>query len=148
MNEKIKLIKSNGISVEGDIICFLEDTTNSKRYVYYTLNEIVDAQPSPNIKIYVAKVKQNDATDVPISEEEWGKLKGFMGEVLKDIDNATIKYLSINELVDPTIIDEKVIAMPTMYDYVSKHRGVYANKVATYVLSASSCPDAYKDWIK
>ena len=24
----------------------------------------------------------------------------------------------------------------------------YANKVATYVLSASSCPDAYKDWIK
>ena len=131
MNDKIKLIKTNGTTVEGDIICFLEDTISSKRYIYYTLNEIVGVEPSSTIKIYVAKVKQNDETDIPISEEEWGKLKGFMGEVLKDTDNATIKYLPLSLLTDPTIVDEKVIAMPTMYDYISKHRGVYANKVAT-----------------
>ena len=131
MNEKIKLIKTNGTTVEGDIICFLEDTTSSKRYIYYTLNEVVGVEPSSTIKVYVAKVKQNDETDGLISEEEWIKLKGFMGEVLKDTENATIKYLPISLLTDPTIVDEKVIAMPTMYDYISKHRGVYANKVAT-----------------
>ena len=31
MNEKIKLIKSNGTTVEGDLICFLEDTSSSKK---------------------------------------------------------------------------------------------------------------------
>lgn len=140
MNEKINLVKSNGTVVEGDIICLIEDTSNSKRYVYYTLNEIVNAEPSQNIKVYVAKIKQNDMTDVPISEEEWGKLKGFMGEVLKDVDNPNIKYLPESELVEPTIVDEKVIAMPTMYDYISKHRGVYATKVAS--LESVSAPQA------
>ena len=135
MNEKIKLMKSNGTTIEGDIICFLEDILTSKRYVYYTLNEVIGTEPSSTVKIYVAKVKQNDATDTLISEEEWIKLKGIMGEVLKDTDNDTIKYLNVNELMDPTIIDEKVIAMPTMYDYISKHRGVYANKVATNMVS-------------
>lgn len=129
MNEKIKLTKSNGTTIEADIICFLEDLTSSKKYVYYTLNEIVGVEPSSTVKIYVAKIKQNDATDVPISEEEWGKLKGIMGEVLKDTDNTTVKYLPQTELGDAVIVDEKVIAMPTMYDYISKHRGVYANKV-------------------
>ena len=81
--------------------------------------------------------KQNNETDVPISEEEWGKLKGLMGEVLKDTENATIKYLPQSLLTDPTIIDEKVIAMPTMYNYVSKHRGVYANKIATMKLESA-----------
>ena len=128
MNEKIKLIKSNGTTIDADIICFLEDTTSSKKYVYYTLNELVGVDPSTTVKIYVGKIKQNDVTDVPISEEEWGKLKGIMGEVLKDSENATIKYLPLSLLVDPTIIDEKVIAMPTMYDYINKHRAVYSSK--------------------
>ena len=142
MNEKIKLIKSNGTVVEGDIICFIEDTSSSKRYVYYTLNEMVNAEPSQNIKIYVAKVKQNDMTDTPISEEEWSKLKGFMGDVLKDVESPTVKYLPQSELVEPTIVDEKVIAMPTMYDYISKHRGVYATKVASMVSEPTLVVDA------
>lgn len=136
MNETIKLVKSNGVSVDAETICYLQDTLSSKKYIYYTLNEIVGVEPSSTVKIYVAKVKQNDATDVPISEEEWGKLKGIMGEVLKDTENQTIKYLPISELNDPTIIDEKVIAMPTMYNYIAKHKELYGKSAVSSVTEA------------
>lgn len=142
MNNNIKLIKSNGVAVEGDVICFLEDSTNSKKYVYYTLNEIVGVEPSSTVKIYVAKIKQGDATDVPITDEEWGKLKGFMGDVLKDSTNANVKYLPLTELVNPNIVDERVIAMPTMYDYINKQRSAYSSNVVINENITSNEPTA------
>lgn len=132
MNEKIKLTRFNGTTVDADLICFLEDTTSGKRYIYYTLNEIVGSGPSSTVKIYVAKMKQNDASlDVQISDNEWNSLKGYMGEVLKGTVNPALKYLPISEISDFNIVSEKVIAMPTSYDYVNKHRGVYAEAVGT-----------------
>ena len=132
MNDKINLTKTNGTTIEVDTICFIEDTTNSKRYIYYTLNELVGTGPSSTVKIYVGKVRQNDANlDAPITDEEWGKLKGYMGNALKDAPLENVKYLPLSQLTDAAITDEKVIAMPTSYDYVNKHRGIYAQAVAT-----------------
>jgi len=132
MNDKINLTKMNGTNVLADAICFLEDTSNNKKYLYYTLNELVGTGTSSTVKIYVGKIKQNDVTlDAPITEDEWNKLKGFMGDALKDISNTTIKYLPLSELTEPVVVNERVIAMPTSYDYISKHRGIYVTAIAT-----------------
>ena len=132
MNDKLELIRTSGETIQTDLICFFENIQNNKRYVYYTLNEMVGSGPSATVKVYVGKVRQNDANlDMPITEEDWESLKGIMGEVLKGTPNTTIKYLPISALADKTLVSEKVIAMPTSYDYISKHRGVYASSAAS-----------------
>ena len=129
MNEKLELTKMNGMNVSGDVICFLEDTSTQRRFIYYTLNEIVGEGPSATVKIYVGKTVQSAELDTPITDEEWTKLKGLMGAVLKETNDDTIKYLSLSELTNPSIVDEKVIAMPESYDYINKHKKVYADAV-------------------
>lgn len=131
MNEKINIIKEDGSNISADIVCALENTTNNKKYVYYTLNEIVGAGPNSTVKIYVSKIKQdNPALDTPISEEDWGVLKGYMGDSLKGNANPEISYIPLNELNSPTSVSERAIAMPTSYDYINKQRGLYAQSIA------------------
>lgn len=131
MNEKVNINKTDGSSIMADLICFIENTTTGKRYIYYTLNEVVGAGTSSTVKIYVSKVKQDDPTlDAPITEEEWGALKGYMGDALKGNSNPAIKYIPMSELVNPTSVSERAIAMPTSYDYINKQRGIYATSVA------------------
>lgn len=136
MNEKIDLIKSNGTGVTGDVICFLEDNTTGRRFIYYTLNEVVGDDANATVKIYVGKVNQSNDLNAPISDEEWIKLKGIMGDVLKDNTDDTIKYLPISEITEKSVVDEKVIAMPTSYDYINKHRAVYYNVVGEVAIEA------------
>lgn len=130
MNEKINITKENGTNVETDIICFLENNTG-KRYLYYTLNEIVGAGANSTAKIYVSKIKQdNAALDAPITDAEWDKLKGYMSDALKATENPEVKYLPISELVNPVSVSERAIAMPISYDYINKQRGIYAESMA------------------
>lgn len=125
MNSKINITKSDGMAVSADLICYFQ--TGDNKYVYYTLNEMGGDATNSTVKVYVGKVKtDNPAVDVPITEEEWGKLKNHMGEVLKDTVN-DMSYLPAPESV--TTVSEKVIAMPTSYDYVNKHRSVYEEAV-------------------
>lgn len=125
MNSKINITKSDGAVVSADLICYFQ--TGNNKYVYYTLNEMSGEGANSTVKVYVGKVKtDNPEIDVPITEEEWGKLKNHMGEVLKDTAN-DMSYLPAPENV--TTVSEKVIAMPTNYDYVNKHRGVYEEAV-------------------
>ncbi len=131
MNEKINLTKADGTNVMADLICFIENTTTKNRYVYYTLNEVVGTDASATVKIYVSKIKQNNPVlDVPITEEEWGVLKGLMGDALKGNTNQSIRYVPITELGSPVSISERAIAMPTSYDYINKQRGIYATSIA------------------
>lgn len=144
MNEKINIIKSDGSSVNADIICCLENNTG-KRYVYYTLNEIVGAGANSTVKIYVSKVTQNDPTlDALITDEEWDKLKGYMSDALKGNANAEIKYVPLTGLDTINSISERAIAMPISYDYINKQRGIYAENVATAVETAqpASTPES------
>ncbi len=131
MNEKVNINKIDGSSITADLICFIENTTTGKRYIYYTLNEVVGAGTSSTVKIYVSKIKQDNPTlDAPITEEEWGILKGYMGDALKGNSNPAVKYIPMSELVNPTSVSERAIAMPTSYDYINKQRGIYATSVA------------------
>jgi len=124
MNDKINL-KKDGADFEGNIICYFQNTTNSKKYVFYTKSE-EDTPNSPTIKIHVALISQPDITlNAPISDDEWSNLKGIMGNVLKGVENPDISYLKTNDAL--TISDEKVIGMPSSYDYVNKHKSVYLN---------------------
>ena len=132
MNDKLELIRTSGETINADLICFFENTQNNKRYVYFTLNEIVGSGPSATVKIYVGKAKQNDVNlDAPINDADWEYLKGVMGEVLKGTANPSIKYLNISALTDKTLISEKVIAMPTTYDYINKHRDLYNSSISS-----------------
>ncbi len=142
MNEKINITKEDGAIVNADIICFIENTNTTKRYVYYTLNEIVGAGANSTVKIYVSKIKQdNSSLDEAITNEEWGVLKGYMGNALKDITSPEVKYLPLSELINPISVSERAIAMPTSYDYINKQRGLYAQAVAT-APSAEPTPSA------
>lgn len=142
MNEKINVIFTDGRQIQADLICFLENLSNNKKYLYYTLNETVGNGTSSTVKIYVANKKQeNPSLDTPISEDEWTTLKGFMGDALKGNANPNIKYLPLSELGnDVPVVSEKAIAMPTSYDYINKQRGIYATAIASSDSSTNSTP--------
>ena len=131
MNEKLNLTRMDGTTAQVDIICYLENIQTGKKYLYYTMNEVVGTGANSTVKVYVSNLKENNpVTDTPIIEAEWGELKAIMAEVLKGASNSTIKYLPYQSLSNPTSVSDKVIAMPTSYDYINKHRGAYAQAVA------------------
>ena len=126
--KNVLITKADGSSVNASVICYFK--VNDARYVYYTLNELSQDPTNQTIKIYVAKEKtDNPAVDVPITEEDWTILKGYMSDVLKDAPLAGVEYLPSKE--NMIIVDEKGIAMPTSYDYVNKHAKVYQDAVSS-----------------
>lgn len=131
MNEQITITKADGTSVNAYIICFIENKTTGVRYLYYTLNETSGEGANGTVKIYVAKINQNNpALDTPITEEEWGTLKGYMSDALKGNIDPNVTYLAPSLLVAPISVSEKAIAMPTNYDYINKQKGIYAQNIA------------------
>ncbi|HBA37890.1 MAG TPA: hypothetical protein DCY94_04125, partial [Firmicutes bacterium] len=132
MNEKTNIIYADGRQVQADLICYIENVANNKRYVYYTLNETVGTGANSTVKIYVANIKMNNpALDTEITADEWGTLKGYMGDALKDNANPNIRYISPAEMgPNVTIVSDRAIAMPISYDYINKQRGIYATAIA------------------
>lgn len=132
MNDKIKLTKADGLTIDTDIICYIQNVKSGKKFLYYTLNEVTGAGPNSTVKIYVANIKQDNPTlDTAITNEEWDALKGYMGDALKGTVNPDVKYLPIGELQNPVEVSERAIAMPTSYDYIAKQRGKYAEAIAS-----------------
>lgn len=132
MNEKVNITQVDGNVVAADIICYLERTDTSKKYAYYTLNETVGVGPSSTVKIYVAKMKQdNPALDTPITDDDWHALKDIMSDSIKGVLTPNVKYLPLSELNPGISVSERAIAMPTSYDYINKQRGLYAEQIAT-----------------
>lgn len=125
MNDTIKL-KKDGAEFDGNLICYFQDTSNSKKYVFYTKAD-EDAANSPTLKIHVALINQSNADlNMPINDTEWDGLKAIMGNVLKSAASPNVKYLKTTNTLE--IADERIIGMPSSYDYVSKHKAVYANE--------------------
>lgn len=132
MNETITLTNVAGNSIEATLICYFENVINKKQYLYYTLNEINGTDSNSTVKIYCAKVRQNDSNlDTPIDESTWEQLKGHMAEALKATLNPDIKFLPISSLGDKTVVSEKVIAMPVSYNYVAKHYKFYLDNISS-----------------
>ena len=139
MNDVIKLRK-DGTEFDGNLICYFQNTTSSRKFVFYTKSD-EDAANSPTIKVHVALISQADATlNAPINDEEWTNLKGLMGNVLKGAATPDVSYLKTSNTLD--IADEKVIGMPSSYDYVSKHKTVYANEAKEDTTPAVETPVA------
>lgn len=141
MNDKINLTNTNGATISTDLICFIESNASGKRYIYHTLNEEMGTDSNKTIKLYVDKIRQNNPNlDTPITDEEWGILRGYMGDAINGVVNPEVKYLPISELTDPFIVSERAIAMPVSYDYVNKQRGIYAESVVKNEISSENVP--------
>ncbi|MDD2504895.1 MAG: hypothetical protein PHF21_01315 [Bacilli bacterium] len=92
-NVEIKLPSGETINVE--LISYFEVVNISKKYLFYTKNEMVE---NNLIKMYVAEVLTIDnsiAINEKMSEQEWNDLKNIMKSILLGEKNNNIKYLEI-----------------------------------------------------
>ena len=93
--DKLEITKVTGEIVTADLISFFELTNTSKKYVFYTMNEVVE---NNLVKLYVAEaiVDETGLTIGPkMSEEEWASLKGIMKSILTGNVDPNVKYLKI-----------------------------------------------------
>lgn len=91
MGNNIELKKMNGEIVKAELISYFELVSTGKKYVFYTLNEIVD---NGLVKMYVSEVSDGtNALTGQMSDEEWTSLKSIMKSMLTGNENPNIKYL-------------------------------------------------------
>ena len=90
MDTKVKLQRVNGEIIEADIISYFELQNTGKRYVFYTLNEIVE---NDLIKMYVSEVGDANMLAQTMTDEDWTTLKSIMKSILTGHENPNVKYL-------------------------------------------------------
>ena len=91
MGTSINLKKANGEVITADLISYFEVIDKNKKYVFYTLNEIVE---NGLVKMYVAEVVNGEGTlAANISDDEWASLKGIMKSMLKGNEDANVRFL-------------------------------------------------------
>ena len=90
MDTKVKLQRVNGEIIEADIISYFELQNTGKRYVFYTLNEIVE---NDLVKIYVSEVGTANMLAQTMTDEDWTTLKSIMKSILTGHENPNVKYL-------------------------------------------------------
>ena len=90
MDTKVKLQRVNGEIIEADIISYFELQNTGKRYVFYTLNEIVE---SDLVKMYVSEVGNANMLAQTMTDEDWTTLKSIMKSILTGHENPNVKYL-------------------------------------------------------
>ena len=90
MDTKVKLQRVNGEIIEADIISYFELQNTGKRYVFYTLNEIVE---NDLVKMYVSEVGDTNMLAQTMTDEDWTTLKSIMKSILTGHENPNVKYL-------------------------------------------------------
>lgn len=90
MDTKVKLQRVNGEIIEADIISYFELQNTGKRYVFYTLNEIVE---NDLVKMYVSEVGNANMLAQTMADEDWSTLKSIMKSILTGHENPNVKYL-------------------------------------------------------
>lgn len=90
MDTKVKLQRVNGEIIEADIISYFELQNTGKRYVFYTLNEIVE---NDLVKMYVSEVGNANMLAQTMADEDWTTLKSIMKSILTGHENPNVKYL-------------------------------------------------------
>lgn len=90
MDTKVKLQRVNGEIIEADIISYFELQNTGKRYVFYTLNEIVE---NDLVKMYVSEVRNANMLAQTMADEDWTTLKSIMKSILTGHENPNVKYL-------------------------------------------------------
>ncbi len=90
MDTKVKLQRVNGEIIEAEIISYFELQNTGKRYVFYTLNEVVE---NDLVKMYVSEVGEANMLSQTMTDEEWTTLKSIMKSILTGHENPNVKYL-------------------------------------------------------
>ena len=91
MNTNIELKRVNGEVITAELISYFAYVPNSKKYVFYTLNEKVE---NDLVKMYVSEVSNGNTLSDKMSDEEWTNIKGIMKSILTSNNNENIKYLN------------------------------------------------------
>ena len=87
----IELKRVNGEIINAELVSYFELVDTGKKYVFYTLNEVVE---NGLIKMYVSEVSSDGATLAQtMSDEEWATIKSIMKSMLTGNENPNIKYL-------------------------------------------------------
>ena len=95
MGTSIELKKSNGEIVKAELISYFELLNVQKKYVFYTLNEVVE---NGLVKMYVSEVADNGGVlSQGMTDDEWATLKSIMKSMLTGNENSNIKYLNWEE---------------------------------------------------
>ena len=92
MDTKVKLQRVNGEIIEADIISYFELQNTGKRYVFYTLNEIVE---NDLVNMYVSEVGAANMLAQTMTDEDWTTLKSIMKSILTGHENPNVKYLKL-----------------------------------------------------
>jgi len=93
--DKLEIRKSSGEAVNAELISFFELTDINKKYIFYTMNEIVETDL---VKMYVAEAlidEQGLKIGPKMTEEEWVNLKSIMKSILTGNRDPRVKYLEI-----------------------------------------------------
>ena len=95
--ETVELKKSDGSVINVELISFFEVVNIQKKYIFYTMNEVVE---NDLVKMYVAEViDTNNGVSVgqKMTDEEWTNLKTIMKSILTGSKDDNIRYLNIEE---------------------------------------------------
>lgn len=90
MDTKVSLQRINGEIINADLISYFELQNTGKRYVFYTLNEIVE---NDLVKMYVSEVGDANVLSQTMTDEDWTTLKSIMKSILTGHENPNVKYL-------------------------------------------------------
>lgn len=156
MNENITIIdkNNNGILAEG--IAFLKFPTTGKRYVIYTLNELVKNNMK---KIYVGEVGETAGTLDKILDEEWAMIRDTLmpatsGNPIDGVECLPMgegtfmigipKKLAVSDLAKQTLRGFYIEAMATRVDTSSNEPAV-GDSNATPQFFSPEVSDAKKE---
>lgn len=93
MNIDIK--KANGETITAELISFFEVVNIQKKYVFYTLNEVVE---NDLVKMYVAEVTETENELIvgqKMTEDEWTNLKSIMKSLLTGANDPNIRHIEV-----------------------------------------------------
>lgn len=97
MLEKITLTNDNGETLEVDLVSYFNIKSNNKQYMFYTLNEVVEAG---YVKLYISEVAPEGLSfrlTKIMSEDDWTMIKGIMRKILTNQISDEIVYLEMGD---------------------------------------------------
>lgn len=80
--EMIKVVDTDGIELDVELISILEDKEESNKYLVYSKGE---TQKNGNLILYISKVAINGDSYVLeniADDDEWGNVKRIMSEIV------------------------------------------------------------------
>lgn len=80
--EMIKVVDTDGIELDVELISILEDKEESNKYLVYSKGE---TQKNGNLILYISKVAVNGDSYVLENiddDDEWGNVKRIMSEIV------------------------------------------------------------------